>query len=348
MQYFDSQVWVNSMTHADEKNKAYTSGFHLFKKERCKICNAALKRNAVFCANCGARLAPSQSTVDPFPAGKILIIVLCAVVLAAAVIAAVLCIQNSHTARDDTAGQDLPQKDQTSIQTSEADPVLTVATNAPYWPYIYYDEKGALTGIDADLAGALADKLDKQIEWLDMKYEEIEPALQSGQADIAISAIPYSEQREKEFLVSDSYAAFVGLILTTEDFMDQIDQTGFSGLTVGLLNDSSATILFEWRYADTPDMKLQYADTVSDLWNAMREGSVDCVALDSYLADYFYAYDEENIKVYNWYYDEQYVVLIAPGRQDLQDAVNIALDELYRDGTLNKIAQKHYSRKIGE
>lgn len=60
-------------------------------------------------------------------------------------------------------------------------------------------------GIDIDIAQYIAKKMNKQIEFTDMKFASLVPTLQSGRADVIISAISPTDERMKVVDFSKPY-----------------------------------------------------------------------------------------------------------------------------------------------
>ena len=82
---------------------------------------------------------------------------------------------------------------------------LVMATNAAFKPYEYY-ENNEIVGIDADMAQAVADKLGMELEILDMDFDAIINAVQSGKADIGVAGMTVNEERLQSIDFSDTYA----------------------------------------------------------------------------------------------------------------------------------------------
>ncbi|MCR5273219.1 MAG: ABC transporter substrate-binding protein/permease [Lachnospiraceae bacterium] len=82
--------------------------------------------------------------------------------------------------------------------------VITVATNAAFKPYEYY-EGGEIVGIDIDIAKAIGDKLGMEIVIEDMEFDAIINAVDSHKADIGIAGMTMTEERAKSISFSDSY-----------------------------------------------------------------------------------------------------------------------------------------------
>jgi polar amino acid transport system substrate-binding protein len=79
-----------------------------------------------------------------------------------------------------------------------------MATNAEFPPY-EYNEDGKIKGFDIDLITAIADLLGKKVTVIDMHFDSVIPAVQSGKADIGASGITVTEERKKNVDFSRPY-----------------------------------------------------------------------------------------------------------------------------------------------
>lgn len=82
---------------------------------------------------------------------------------------------------------------------------LTMATNAAFEPYEFYDG-GTIVGIDAELAKAICDKLGYELKIEDMEFDGIIAAVQSGKADFGAAGMTVTEDRLKNINFTDTYA----------------------------------------------------------------------------------------------------------------------------------------------
>lgn len=82
---------------------------------------------------------------------------------------------------------------------------LVMATNAAFKPYEYY-ENGEIVGLDAEMAQAIADKLGMELEIVDMDFDAIINAVQSGKADIGVAGMTVTEERLQSIDFTDTYA----------------------------------------------------------------------------------------------------------------------------------------------
>lgn len=73
---------------------------------------------------------------------------------------------------------------------------LRFSTNAAFEPFEYYDN-GEIVGIDIDVARAICDVLNKDLEIVDMEFDAVITSVQTGKADAGIAGITVTEERKK-------------------------------------------------------------------------------------------------------------------------------------------------------
>ncbi|MDO5410319.1 MAG: transporter substrate-binding domain-containing protein [Lachnospiraceae bacterium] len=119
----------------------------------------------------------------------------------------------SAKASDKTEESDEKSSADDQSDSSNSRETLRVATCSGFQPYVYYDETGELTGIDIDVARALARRLNKKLEIKDMEYESLFTSIADGSADFAIAGISPSEDLMESCLFTDSYTTDCQVIL---------------------------------------------------------------------------------------------------------------------------------------
>lgn len=94
--------------------------------------------------------------------------------------------------------------------------LLRAATSSGFQPYVYYDENGELTGMDIDLACAVASQLGMEIQITDMDYESLFTSVADGTADFAIAGITPSDDLMDTCIFTDSYTTACQVVLVRE------------------------------------------------------------------------------------------------------------------------------------
>lgn len=234
----------------------------------------------------------------------------------------------------------------TSAATSEAgadegyklatDGTLTMATNAYFPPYEYYDGQDVI-GIDADIAQAIADKLGLKLKIEDMEFDSIITAVSTGKADLGLAGMTVTPDRQKNVDFSDSYATGIQSVIVKEDStIAKIDD--LKGKKIGVQLSTTGDIYATDDYGK--DAVVQY-NKGNDAVMALTQGQVDAVIIDNEPAKSYVAANK-GLKILDTEYaTENYAACIAKDNTGLTKAVNKALAELKADGTLQKIVDKY-------
>src|SRR5882762_10297287 len=102
-----------------------------------------------------------------------------------------------------------------SVTSAHAQEALRVVTDATF-PPMEFVKDGKRTGFDIELVEALGAAMGRKIEWIDIDFKGLIPALVSKRADLAMSAIYITDERKKVVDFSDPYFAGGLVVLTTK------------------------------------------------------------------------------------------------------------------------------------
>ena len=169
---------------------------------------------------------------------------------------------------------------------------LHMATNAQFPPYEYYDGD-KIVGIDAEMAAAIADKLDKKLVIDDMDFDAIITSVQTGKSDMGMAGMTVTEERLQSISFSDSYAQGIQVVIVPEDSkITSVDDLFADGATylIGTQKGTTGDIYAEGDFGANCVMK--YASG-NEAVQALITGKVDCVIIDNEPAK---AYVEANNK----------------------------------------------------
>lgn len=219
----------------------------------------------------------------------------------------------------------------------EATGTLVMGTNATFPPYEYIDDNGAVVGIDADIAAAIADKLDMKLEIKDMEFNSLIPAVKAGSIDVAIAGMTVDEERLLSVDFSDSYATGVQVIIVSENSeIASVDD--LEGHTIGVQSGTTGDIYCTDDFGQ--DNVKQY-DSGALAIAALMNGQVDCVVIDNEPAKAFVAANS-GLKILDTEYTvEDYAIAVAKDNSELKDKINQAMAELKADGTIAKIIETY-------
>lgn len=214
--------------------------------------------------------------------------------------------------------------------------VLTMATNATFPPYEYYDGED-IVGIDVEIAQAVADKLGLELKVEDMEFDSIVTAVQSGKADLGLAGMTVTEDRKRSVNFSDSYATGIQAVIVRED-SDIASVDDLEGKMIGVQLMTTGDLYATDDYGE--EFVEQY-NKGADAVMSLTQGKVDAVIIDNEPAKNFVKANE-GLKILDTEYAvEDYAACINKENDALLEAVNGALAELKNDGTLQSIIDKY-------
>jgi len=243
-------------------------------------------------------------------------------------------------------------KEETKEETTETveaafetavDGVLTMATNAAFPPYEYI-EGGEIVGIDAEIAGAIAEKLGLEIQIEDMEFDAIIESVKSGKADIGLAGMTVTPDRQESVNFTATYATGVQVVIVTEDSaitsVDDLFAEGASNV-IGVQRNTTGDLYTTWDLEDAGLATIDRYSKGAEAVQALKTGKVDCVVIDNEPAKAFVA-EVEGLKILETEYIlEEYAGAMSKDNTALFDAVNAALEELIADGTVQGIIDKY-------
>ncbi len=218
--------------------------------------------------------------------------------------------------------------------------VLTMATNAYFKPYEYYDGD-KIVGIDAEIAEAIAKKLGLTLEIKDMAFDSIITAVTEGSVDMGLAGMTVTEKRLESVDFSISYASGVQSIIVKEgSAITHVDDLYADGASqkVGVQLGTTGDIYCVDDFGE--DRVTQY-QTGNEAVSALIGGAVDCVIIDNEPAKAFVAANEGLVILETSYADEDYAACIAKDNDALLKAIDDAIYDLIEDGTIDAIVDKY-------
>jgi len=224
--------------------------------------------------------------------------------------------------------------------------VLTMATNAEFPPYEFYEGE-KVVGIDAEIAGVIAEKLGMELEIVDTAFDSIIPAIVAGKYDMGMAGMTVTDERLEEVNFSDSYATGVQVVIVNKDSEIKTvdDLFGDKNYTIGVQTGTTGDLYSTWDIEDEGLGKVSRFNKGADAVEALKIGKVDCVIIDNEPAKAFVAESDNLVILDTAYAEEQYAIAVAKDNTELLDSINKALSELTEDGTLQKIVDKYISAK---
>nr|WP_302598026.1 amino acid ABC transporter substrate-binding protein [uncultured Cellulosilyticum sp.] len=251
-------------------------------------------------------------------------------------------------ATSETASSDVATTGESTLSKD----TLVVGLDDAFPPMGFRDENGDIVGFDIDLAGALGEKIGKEITFQTIDWSMKEAELNSGNIDFIWNGYSISDERKEQVDFSVPYLKNKQIIITLADSPIN-SKADLAGKTVGAQSGSTAVDAVEGEpevLETFKDGKLVTYETNNDVLMDLEAGRVDAVVADEILVRYYISKKgEEKFKILSEDFgEEEYGIGMRKGDTELVDAVNKAYEELKADGTTAEISNKWFGEDITE
>lgn len=220
---------------------------------------------------------------------------------------------------------------------------LTIGVS-PDFPPFENMENGNYVGLDIDLAKDLADKLGLEVEYKNLQFDAIVPAVAAGgQVDLGISGITVEPDREKQVNFSDSYYIDDQCIVIMKDntsvTADDQSALNAAGVTIAV---QSGTTGESYAKENFPNATTQPYGNATDCFAAMQAGQAQAVVTNKAVGKQMVAdaYADAQV-VKEIATGEEYACAVSKDNDALLSAVNDAIKQLQDDGTLDALVKKY-------
>lgn len=224
-----------------------------------------------------------------------------------------------------------------SMGVAHAQETLRVVTDATF-PPMEFVKDGQRTGFDIDLVDALGAAMGKKIEWIDIDFKGLIPALQAGRADIAVSAIYITDERRKVVDFTDAYYAGGLVVLTKKDSPIKAVKD-LDGRRVSVqVGTKSVNYLKEHH----PAVNRVEVEKNQEMFNLVQIGRTDAAVTGKPAAKLFAQANPDLTVLDEQITVEEYGIAVSKRTPELTAALNEALKKIKADGTYDRIVNKWF------
>nr|WP_230872905.1 transporter substrate-binding domain-containing protein [Exiguobacterium sp. SRB7LM] len=237
------------------------------------------------------------------------------------------------------------QADTTRWEEIQEEGTLTVGTAGTLYPASFREEESdTLTGFDVELMKEVAKRLDLEIEFKEMAFDNMLTSVQNGQIDIAANDISVTEDRKEKFAFSKPYKYTYGTAIVRKS-----DLSGIESLEdlKGKKAAGEATTVFMDVAREYGAEEVIYDNATNDQYlRDVSTGRTDVILNDYYLQTLALAFFPEfDITIHpDIAYNPQEVAFLMDKENDeLQENIDRVLDEMLEDGTVKELSEQFYN-----
>ena len=225
---------------------------------------------------------------------------------------------------------DLAPYEELDIPVPKDGKVLKIGVSATREPFSFIDKGGRVTGHDGELARLIGAKLHRPVEFLDMKFMALIPALQSGKVDLIVTGMTATDERRKTIDFTQPYFTNSQVMLVRKVNSEQTLST-----PVGVASDRQE----KSKSQQIDGKKLTLVADLKDKRIGLLLGSVH----DSYAAEHY-----PNATILQFKSPSDILLAVKSGKADAGIYTRETLVEILRsDAELGLLGDSLFSVPIG-
>lgn len=224
---------------------------------------------------------------------------------------------------------------------------IIVAMEGTWAPWTYHDEDDNLVGYDVEVAQNIAEKLGVEVEFIEGAWDGLLAGLDAGRYDIMVNGVGVTEERAEKYNFSTPYAYNKTAVIVRGDYDEISSMEDLKGKKTA--NTISSTYAAQ---AEAYGATVTGVDDLNQTIELLLSKRIDATLnAEVVFNDYKKEHPEADVKIAT--YSDQVEEIAIPIRKGddtvtLLDAVNDALDEMAKDGTLTELSEKYFGIDISK
>jgi len=222
---------------------------------------------------------------------------------------------------------------------------LTVGTAGTLYPASFREEDSdTLTGFDVELMKEIGKRLDLEVQFKEMAFDNMLTSVQNGQVDVAANDISVTEDRKEKFAFSTPYKYTYGTAIVRKS-----DLSGIESLEdlKGKKAAGEATTVFMDVARQYEAEEVIYDNATNDQYlRDVSTGRTDVILNDYYLQTLALAFFPEfDITIHPdiAYNPQEVAFLMDKENAELQENIDRVLAEMLEDGTVKELSETFYN-----
>lgn len=224
---------------------------------------------------------------------------------------------------------------------------IIVAMEGTWAPWTYHDENDDLVGYDVEVAQNIAEKLGVEVEFVEGAWDGLLAGLDAGRYDIMVNGVGVTDERAEKYNFSTPYAYNKTAVIVRGDYDEISSMEDLNGKKTA--NTISSTYAAQ---AEAYGATVTGVDDLNQTIELLLSKRIDATLnAEVVFNDYKKEHPEADVKIAT--YSDQVEEIAIPIRKGddtvtLLEAVNDALDEMAKDGTLTELSEKYFGMDISK
>lgn len=222
---------------------------------------------------------------------------------------------------------------------------LRVGLEGTYPPFSYQGDDGKLTGFEVDFANELAKHLGVKVDLKPTKWDGMLASLDSKRIDVVINQVTISDQRKQKYDFSTPYTVS-GIQALVKKGNEGVIKTAadLKGKKVGV---GLGTNYEEWLRQNVQGVDIRTYDDDPTKYQDLRVGRIDAILVDRLAALDLVKKTGNTLAVTGEAFSRQESgVALRKGNEDMLKAVDSAIADMQKDGSLKALSEKWFGADV--
>ena len=224
---------------------------------------------------------------------------------------------------------------------------LTVALNPEFAPFefqVIKDGKNTIVGSDIDLANEIGKALGVKVKFQAMDFNNVLASVESGKADIAISGISATPERQKAYDFSTSYYTAQNVMIVQKSQADAYQNlAAFDGKKVAA---QKGTVQENIVKDQVKGANLVSLTKNGQMINELKNGTVSGVVFEEPIAKAYVAANPDLAIVTNIKFDssksDSYAIAMPKDSGNLKKEIDKVITQLKADGKIEEFVKTNF------
>jgi len=212
----------------------------------------------------------------------------------------------------------------------------------PDYPPLVFKYNGQIAGAEVDFGRALGGQLNRKVEFISLRWEQLIPAVQNGNIDIIMSGMSITRARQLQIAFSDPYLTnqlrAIFSRSNAERFKSLADIQN-EGVKIGVISGTAADLFVKTNCPQAERVELGSRQDVA--YYLLQNPTIDVYVDDTFALAQILSQNEADLTFMRQPLAENYLAwgMRADDTRFLQ-AVNAALARWKTDGTLDRVLNR--------
>lgn len=223
-----------------------------------------------------------------------------------------------------------------SVENTE-DKIIYVGIDAAFPPFGYLDN-GNIAGFDYDIMNEIAKLTDMKVEFNQMQFAGLLPALQTKKIDVIIAGMTVTEERKEFVNFSETYYVSSQVILVHRDNNDITNFDNLEGKNVGTVIGTTGDVVM----TENEKVNTKKFDTGAQAVLSLKEKKIDAIVFDKEPCKNFAKYNEEIKLIDSDSVQEDYAIAVRKEDTSLLENINRGISIIMTNGTYENLIEKNF------